>query len=118
MFRRFMIVCWVVLSLAALVGLVGWAGYSHFERKAEAIVRVAQAESEQRFKDAGDVLWGNKDTVVSTAESRIEQGKGVPFMFAGVLGGILAGVLLIWNIIWHTGHWIWMGRESGVEAKP
>lgn len=25
----------------------------------------------------------------------------------------LAVVALIWNVIWHTGHWIWMGRKTG-----
>ena len=31
------------------------------------------------------------------------------FFFAS----ILATLILLWNLIWHTGHWIWMGRRVG-----
>ena len=29
------------------------------------------------------------------------------FLF-GVIG---AGLILVWNIIWYIGHWIWLGRK-------
>ena len=33
------------------------------------------------------------------------------FAGIGLLGGFLAGAFLIWNILCHTVHWVWMGRE-------
>jgi hypothetical protein len=26
--------------------------------------------------------------------------------------GLLAAILLVWNIIWHVSHWVWMGRKT------
>jgi len=37
--------------------------------------------------------------------SRVSQG------FAGY-GIVLAGSMLLWNIIWYTAHWIWKGRSK------
>ncbi len=30
MFRRFMIVCWVLFSIGAVTALVGWVGYEYY----------------------------------------------------------------------------------------
>ena len=35
-----------------------------------------------------------------------------PFQIMGGLAGLAAAIIFIWNIIWHIGHWIWMGRET------
>ena len=34
------------------------------------------------------------------------------FSVAGAIGGMLAGFFVIWNIIWHTAHWVWKGRKQ------
>lgn len=34
------------------------------------------------------------------------------FFIVAAIGGSLAFLMLLWNVIWHVGHWIWMGRES------
>ena len=25
---------------------------------------------------------------------------------------ITAAVILLWNLIWHVGHWVWIGRQT------
>jgi len=39
-------------------------------------------------------------------ESKIEGGNVVAY-----LSFFAALVMLLWNIIWHTGHWVWVGRK-------
>jgi hypothetical protein len=34
------------------------------------------------------------------------------YLMVALIGGILAGILFLWNIIWHTAHWVWMGRNT------
>jgi len=34
------------------------------------------------------------------------------FTRLGIVGSMLAAILALWNIIWHTGHWVWMGRKT------
>ena len=29
-----------------------------------------------------------------------------------IVAGLMGLVILLWNVIWHTGHWIWMGRKG------
>lgn len=30
----------------------------------------------------------------------------------GYISVTLAAIFFVWNIIWHTGHWIWTGRKQ------
>jgi len=29
-----------------------------------------------------------------------------------IVAGLMGLVILLWNIIWHTSHWVWMGRKA------
>ena len=166
MFRRFMIVCWVLFSLGAVTGLVGLAGYQYYDVKAQALAeRQGSAREPPQIKNLDDAsfvvdkikdgtLKGERRKIALQAlrefdqRQRVEQGTetprqelerlraeqglgtdgvGVieaqvelerryrvrmePFGVAGAIGGILAGFFLLWNIIWHTAHWVWMGRK-------
>ena len=184
MFRRFIIVCWVLFSLGAVTGLVGLAGYQYYDVKAEAFAERQRAAGEPpqitNLDDAAFVARKIKDGTLKGERRKIalqalreflqaqglEQGTETPrqelerlraeqgalpalpdgfvldeqlpleevgvieavielerrnrvrmeaFGIVGAIGGILAGLFLVWNMIWHTGHWVWMGRK--VEAE-
>ncbi len=114
MFRRFLIVCWVLFSVGTVAGLVGYVGY----RANAEPEYVLQEQSEE------DLAVSAKDM---TAEERLEELSGrarmlkrsIPrerrkqtFLLVGWSGAIFAGGMILWNIIWHTGHWIWIGRHE------
>ena len=44
---------------------------------------------------------------VSPLDAKIDRWAG-----ALVYGGFAAAVIMIWNILCHTGHWVWMGRKE------
>jgi hypothetical protein len=88
---------------------VGWAGYEYYARQAAELV--AQAQEEIRSESPPGQTWRQEAKLMATVESRRIERKGEPFLIIGGLGGIFAGVILLWNIIWHTAHWIWMGRK-------
>lgn len=114
MFRRIMIVCWVLFSLGAVVGLAGWAGYDYYdgmqESKQEAYdeQRRKERESQELNGDRNGSMRGGRlglpiDPVIERNKQRYE--------IVGLTGGCLAALIFLWNLLWHTGHWIWMGRK-------
>jgi len=44
-------------------------------------------------------------------DHRYDRRKG-KWQTIGFIGVALAAILFMWNIIWHLGHWIWMGRKA------
>ena len=96
MFRRFIIVCWVLFALASIVGLVGGVGYLHYQGELEGFTELSVESGENRY------------AVLERIHLRKEG-----FGSTGILGALAAGLILLWNIILHTGHWIWMGRKIG-----
>ena len=117
MFRRFMIVCWGLFSIGTVAGLIGYVGY----RANAEPEHVVQEQAEE------DLAVSAKDMA---EEERLEELRGrdrmlkrsIPrerrkqkFLLVGWSGAIFAGGMILWNIIWHTGHWIWMGREQSSD---
>lgn len=155
MFRRFMIVCWVLFTISAVTGLVGWVGYEYYDTKAEGFAERQSEAHESKTplqitneEDANfvadmirqGVLTGDRKEAAFQALEEFRQRQGLepdqnvapdssvfrrsgdrlvaptnprrePFMVAGLLGGMLAGAILLWNIFCYTVHWIWMGRN-------
>ena len=112
-----MIVFWGLFSIGTVAGLVGYVGY----RANAEPEYVVQEQSEE------DVAVLAKDMA---EEERLEELSGrtrmlkrsIPrerrkqkFLLVGWSGAIFAGGMILWNIIWHTGHWIWMGREQSSD---
>jgi hypothetical protein len=148
MFRRFMIVCWVLfgLSVAATTALYA-AHYSAYQDFLQAVderdailergTARARAEKETRaevdgpWKDyagdtvengsTGDAPWED-DPIIADDEAkaldvldlRIDSSMRVMESYTSDIGNAMSisALILLWNIIWHVGHWIWMGREE------
>jgi hypothetical protein len=131
-----MIVCWVLFAITVLFAIFGWFGFVHYDSKIEIIdteianqestgkgkfsdlLRKEQtAEESRNDKDSPETLREELDRWREEQVPQIEREKLVRHrsdsMAAGLLGVLLAVSILLWNIIWHVGHWIWMGRESG-----
>ena len=123
-------------TIASNPGETHYEVNEHLESQIEKAERIVAAMTElERRKREG--LIENPDDFSDTSPEAIDkatmrvalaklelqqytdarQRRAAPLDIGGP-AGIAAIVLLIWNIIWHTGRWIWMGRESGVEAKP
>jgi hypothetical protein len=49
----------------------------------------------------------NSKTVLAEIDKRVSILAG-----AIVYGAFAAILILLWNILWHIGHWIWMGRKQ------
>lgn len=62
-------------------------------------------ESPQEHYQASDDLDRKADSA-NRIYDRIDTAKLI-----GLSAGILAGLLLIWNVIWHISHWVWEGRK-------
>ena len=117
MFRRFMILCWVLFSIFTLVGLVGFVGYQVLDEPVFEIelasgdivstkgMTVEQLEQAEELKLAKDVVVAISSTI-RAYEKRREN-----FLLTAWLGAFLALASMLWNIIWHTAHWVWMGRH-------
>ena len=137
MFQRFMIVCWALFALIATVGVIGWVGVVHFENH----IDQAKAESEAAATSEKSQSWtihepgqdpetdlGRDATPKEVAqingdlrEQRLEKlneelrpvrKKKEDFKLVMIVGALCAVAALLWNIILHTGHWIWMGRKA------
>jgi len=47
------------------------------------------------------------------AEASLLYSKAKIYYGMTLFGTIIAGFLFLWNVIWHTAHWVWMGRKTG-----
>ena len=138
MFRRFMVVCWVLFSLLALTGAAGW--YFVFEADPKREIALAEYQSLKDEKidfaallQAAELSDGEIDESdlsedelksIARAEAQSEKRDAAKNRLSAinkeidswagaiVYGSFGAAFMLLWNIIWHIGHWIWMGRKA------
>ena len=109
-----MIVCWVLFSMGAVTGLVGYAGYRVNEDPEIIIEPLALGEEFTTLEDMTPVK--KRELAYADAQRRSEdQQRSIRrerFLTVAVVGGMFAGFLLLWNIVCHTAHWIWEGRRD------
>ena len=118
MFRRFMIVCWVLFLILGSVGLVGQLQSWRYQAQAEQIVGDANAKIARQVELGVEPVtpWGH-DLVVSTPESMEAAKRSGEYAVLANFAGIPALLLLLWNLVWHTSHWIWMGRKAELTTS-
>lgn len=111
----------MLFSVATLIAVVGSIGTWHYESEQDEMLEAAQERGWNVFEimDPSDLQPGDVVRVEApwemyrladeyqTAEERV-----LAFSAAAGLGGIGAVLILLWNLILHAGHWIWMGRET------
>jgi hypothetical protein len=144
MFRRFMIVCWALFSIAAIASAAGWIVYkvnydayrlvlfdggesatsasgddtikekrriqARIDANRELIRRVTTGEMTAQSIDTYRENLEELESQIGEAERRqnvLNNGA-----FAGAIAGAIGLVILLLNVALHTGHWVWMGRES------
>ena len=164
MFRRFMVVCWVLLGSAAIATAIGAVGFSntlsmmrnigdevakptradnhhdifYYWHDLQANTRPTAGSNEGIIKILDQFfepeVWSEtvdsdvsreialrnaktrvrlRDEIVTNAENATRlYSIAETYTLAQSLGLLFMGVLLVWNIIWHVGHWIWMGRQT------
>jgi hypothetical protein len=101
MFRRLMTVCWAAFLIAAATGLVGLGGYLYYTYEMVAADEVSEVPSVSTAdRDGGEGKaqlqlspWPNPNILI--------------FIRIGATGGVLAGCLLLWNVLCHAGFWLW-----------
>lgn len=129
MFRRFLIVCWALFALCVVTATVGW----YFGFEADRQREVAQAEYDALLNEpinfVDEIMAEGKDKselsedelkALARSEERrksetvlAEIDKRVSIWAGAIVYGAFAAILiLLWNILWHIGHWIWMGRKT------
>ena len=112
-----MIVCWAVFGITIAVMFVVWNAFDSAASQATAI-----AESFDRHpaivSDVVDEDYASiKDENGNTTRDLLRQQKWAAVdrnrksATAGKLS-LFAICILVWNTIWHIGHWIWMGRKA------
>ncbi len=98
MFRRFMIVCWVLFAIAVTVSVVSFAGLV-----AEADSFVAGTSADGSI--APDVLAD------LNRQARIRRLSASPFFEPAYMARAAAIVILLWNVLCHTVAWVIAGRN-------
>ncbi len=88
MFRKFMIVCWVIFGLLVIGAAIN--GYTYF-RYGDQIVGLTYQEA----KDKGII-----------DPYKIDEAEILMYMQS-----MNAAIILVWNVLWHTGHWVWKRRK-------
>lgn len=108
-----MIVCWVLFAIGASVSLIGYVGYI-VNQEPELTTRIRELRPDEVVEEY--TLEQKREIALAEARQRLHRHqrdvrRGY-FFSAAVIGGIFVGILLLWNIIWHTVHWVWMGRNT------
>ncbi len=118
MFRRFMIVCWVLFAIPAIVSLVSLPMYYKYETKVEAL----NVKPWERFDPEALILReddapGNPFTAeAERRRDKIErhralESKAENWGIAAFAGMGIAAAILLWNILCHTVAWVIAGRN-------
>lgn len=134
MFRRFMIVCWILFGLSVLLSGIGWAGSAYYGSELEAVKaslydHVAASDS-RSVQLLADEIRSSSDKISESIRARafaelerrektraLQQERSVlrdkheVSIELGFVALIAVGLLLSWNIVCHTMHWVWQGRE-------
>ena len=132
MFRRFMIVCWVLFAIPAIVSLVSWPMYYKYGNDLDGLFVELKpldnnsVEPEENIFDqfdepngksaSPDVTFGQYNRALRFDEidrHRALERKQESWGMAAFAGMGIAAAILLWNILCHTAHWIWMGRRVG-----
>ena len=126
MFSRFMIVFWCLFSLlgaGAVVGHLLQAGYSSDLLDLEEQIELVTAQKDKLRWDEKMSAEVNADSI-SRKMQLVAEIRGLEQRWNDVavkrgswrnptfILSYSAAMMLLWNIIWHTGHWIWMGRKA------
>ena len=121
MFRRFMIVCWILFGLASIVAVGTTIEASRNESLMEAILESATKQGLNVYEvidppnvEPGDVVHMERpwELFKFADDYRVAKQRKESFSLFTIAASIVAGSLFLWNILWHTGHWILMGRQS------
>ena len=121
-----MIVCWVLFALVSLASLIGGIGYRHYQVEIQAMRELPPETEDNEFADLIPPPDGFKLDSPANAnpfEAELERrlydrerqsyaSRKETYAITGIVAAALAGIILLWNIIWHTAHWVWMGRKD------
>jgi hypothetical protein len=117
MFRRFLIVCWSLFVVSVIVLGVEWLTYRYAQVEVQDIATQhydsAEAFSSHLCYQDESRCPGVKGKIARlrsqyfAAKENAENHLSYFYRISAV-----AIFLLTWNIIWHIGLWIWMGRKG------
>ena len=120
MFRRFMIVCWVIFGILAVASGFAWKTFidvvSDVSELTDAVLEhpaIGLEPSDPAYYDLEDAEGRTLPNLYRQQDWRI-QDRDEWDAITGNIVFITFGFLL-WIIVWHVGHWVWMGRD---DAKP
>ena len=117
MFRRFMIVCWVLFAIAVSGFALNWSQYESLASMVSSVSQDIDNHPAMRLlphdQNYADTVNADDKTVsdLLRLQSIYADKRDARSELAGLFG--LVGLLiLLWNIVWHIGHWVWMGRKN------
>ena len=93
-----MMVCWVLFALTSAVSIASFVAVS------------MHSESFVASK-AGDSSISPEVIAEVDRQARLRHRAESPYFELAYISRTAAGGFLLWNIIWHIGQWIWMGRK-------
>ncbi len=108
-----------------MVVIIGGIGYWHFDSKYRGLDdlkaelgynRFERSEPDNPFADL--IPENNRLPEVEKRKAALAEldrrylNRREVFSITAFIGGAIAVLVLLWNIIWHAGHWIWMGRRT------
>ena len=106
-----MTVCWALFAISSATGLVGWAGAKYYGYQATASISEWEAPSANETDQELDEGVVQLQPAPLPNWDYVE--KQISFWTWGLIGAWAAAGILMWNTLWHTGHWIWMRRTVG-----
>lgn len=135
MFRRFMIVCWGLFAISATCGAICWGIYGYYESQWDSYTsELAEVTAATKIKSSYDASiveeliqdledqeqkqrMLNELKKFRAIEENLPAAPDIDYqirLYEGLAfyGGTIAAIIVLWNVIWHVGHWIWMGRKS------
>lgn len=159
-----MIVCWLLLGIAAMAAAVGAVGYSetlgmmrnigsevakpnwaenHHDfyyywhdlqvdtrptpGSKEGIIKILDQFFEPEVWSESDDIDTSREVALRNAKTRVRLRDEIvenaaeasrlysnanTYLLTQGLGTLFMGILVIWNTIWHIGHWVWVGRKQ------
>lgn len=127
MFRRFMIVCWVLFAIPAIVSLASWPMYFKYGNDIEALEpwpfrfdpEALVPDTLQEDDAPGNPATEEKERRRERAERRREnierhralESKQASWGIAAFAGMGIAAAILLWNVLCHTVAWVIAGRN-------
>jgi len=124
-----MIVCWVLFSFSVVLTAVGGGLFFYYESEVEAanalisqhrnasgnwtaqeLLEQLRAEQGSATPEAADKRA--KEFATLKAQKALIAKKQADWLLIALFSLMAGGVLLFWNILCHTVHWIWMGRKE------